>query len=187
MIRIHMFLKRNYSIGFVIRNQSFLHLSSWIYSNYWILITKYTMHYLCVYQINFCIVIYTIKTPTLRTFAIWFQNLLFSMQFFQVLLHIFSLPFFGFLLVFVWTIGFASNPSSKTTSFIHISIVSLFPFIIFLFAKDCSIGSFHKTMSKDNAKNNYSSTNYAKNSNKISNQKKEKKKSGKKTFTSKWV
>jgi hypothetical protein len=51
---------------------------------------------------------------------------------------------------------------SKTTSFIHISIVSLFPLITFSFAEDRSIGRFNKIMSKDNAKNNYSSTNYAK-------------------------
>ncbi len=57
MICIHIFFKRKYSIGFVIRKQSFPCLSFWIYSNYQILIIKYTVH-LCVYQINFCIVIY---------------------------------------------------------------------------------------------------------------------------------
>jgi hypothetical protein len=59
-----MFFKRSYSIGLFIRNQSFLHLSSWIYSNYQILIVEYAMYYLCVYKINFYIVIYTIKNPT---------------------------------------------------------------------------------------------------------------------------
>ncbi len=44
MICIHMFLKKSYSIGFVIRNRSFPHLNSWIYSNCWILILKYTTH-----------------------------------------------------------------------------------------------------------------------------------------------
>jgi hypothetical protein len=59
-------------------------------------------------------------------------------------------------------LGFSSDLFSKITSFLHISIVSLFPFITFSFAKDCSISNFHKTMSKDSTKNNYSSTNYAK-------------------------
>jgi hypothetical protein len=66
----------------------------------------------------------------------------------------FSLPFFGFLLVYVWTLGFSLGLSPKTTSFIHISIVSLFPLITFSFVEDCSIGSFNKIMSKDNAKIN---------------------------------
>jgi hypothetical protein len=92
----------------------------------------------------------------------WFLGFPLSMQFFDVFFHYFSLPFFGFLLVFVWTFGFSSGPSSKTTSFIHISIVSLFPLITFSFVENCSIGSFHKTMSKDNIENNYSSTNYVK-------------------------
>ncbi len=65
--------------------------------------------------------------------------------------------------------------SSKTTSFIHISIVSLLPIIILSFVEDCIIGSFYKTMSKDNAENNCSSTNDGKNFNKIPNQKKENK------------
>jgi hypothetical protein len=42
-------------------------------------------------------------------------------------------------------------------------------------------------MSKDNAKNNYSSTNYAKIIIKILIKRKRKKKSKKKTFTNKWV
>jgi hypothetical protein len=41
---------------------------------------------------------------------------------------------------------------SKITSLIHISIVSLFPFITLSFAKNCSINSFHKIIYKDNAK-----------------------------------
>jgi hypothetical protein len=90
--------------------------------------------------------------------------------------------FFGFLLVYVWTLGFSSDLFSKITSFIHISIVSLFPFITFSFVKDYCISNFHKTMSKDNTKNNYSSTNYAKKLIKI--QSKEKNKNA---FTSKWV
>jgi hypothetical protein len=44
--------------------------------------------------------------------------------------------------------------SSKITSFIKISIVSLFPFIIFSFVKDYSINNFHKSMFRDNAKKN---------------------------------
>ncbi len=65
----------------------------------------------------------------------------------------------------------------------------LFPFITFSFAKDCSISNFHKIVSKDNTKNNYSSTNYAKKN--LIRRKKEKKKDlqtngfkgSKKTFT----
>jgi len=72
------------------------------------------------------------------------------------------LPFSRFLLVYVWTLVFSSEPSSKATSSIHISIVSLFPIIIFPFVEDCSIDNLHKIMSKDDAENNYSSTNYAK-------------------------
>jgi len=93
MIYIHMFLKRNYSIGFVIRNQSFPHLSSWIYSN-WILIIEYTTHYLYFNQINFYIIIYTIKTPTLRNSSMWFPDFSLSMQCFQVFLHYFFTTIF---------------------------------------------------------------------------------------------
>jgi hypothetical protein len=49
--------------------------------------------------------------------------------------------------------------SSKTTSFIHISTVSLLPIIILSFVEDCTIGNFYKTISKDNAENSCSSTN----------------------------
>ncbi len=83
-------------------------------------------------------------------------------------------------------LGFSSKLSSKTTSFIHISIVSLFLFITFSFTKDCSIGSFYKTMSKNNVKNNYSSTNYAKILIKFL-IKRKKKRSKKNAFISKWV
>jgi hypothetical protein len=93
----HVF-KESYSIGFVIRNQSFRHLNSWIYSNYQILTTKYVTHYLCVYQINFYIVIYIIKTPTSRSFAMWFLDFPLSMQFFQISLHYFFTAIFWILI-----------------------------------------------------------------------------------------
>jgi hypothetical protein len=43
--------------------------------------------------------------------------------------------------------------SSRITSFINTSTVSLFPLIIFSFAKNCSINNFHKNMSKNNVEN----------------------------------
>jgi len=96
------------------------------------------------------------------------------------------LPFFGFLLVYVWTLRFSSNLFFKTTSFIHISIVSLFPFITLSFAKHCSINNFHKIIFKDNAKNNYSLRNYARILLKFL-IKRKKKISKKNAFISKWV
>ncbi len=138
---VHFFHWWSYSIGFVIKNQSFPHLNSWIYSNYWILITKHTMHYLCVNQINFCIVIDTKKTPTYRCFTMWFLNFLWACNFFKLSFIIFSLQFSRFLLVSIWTLEFSSDLSSKITSFIHIPIVSLFPLITFSFAEDYSIGN----------------------------------------------
>jgi hypothetical protein len=46
---------------------------------------------------------------------------------------------------------------------LHSYIFQLFHYSHLPFAKDCSIGSFHKTMSKDNVENDYFSINYAKN------------------------
>jgi len=92
----------------------------------------------------------------------WFPNFPLNMQFFQVFLHYFFTTIFWIPACFYLNTWIFLNPSSKTTSFIHISIVSLFPLITFSFVEDCSIDSFHKTMSKDNVENDYSSTNYAK-------------------------
>jgi len=178
-----MFLKQSYSIGFVIRNESFPHLSSWIYSNYWLCLTKYTTHYLCVYQINFYIVIYMIKNSKIKKLYLLVSKFSFEHAIFSNFPSLFFTAFFWIPICFFFEHYFI--PILKTTSFTHISIVSLFPLIIFSFAEDCSISNFHKIMSKDNVENNFN--NPFKNSNKISNQKKKKNESKKKTFTSNGV
>jgi hypothetical protein len=63
---IHMFLYRSYSICLVIKNLFFLCLNSWIYSYYRFLIAKDTMHDLCIFKVNFYIIINTIKIPRQR-------------------------------------------------------------------------------------------------------------------------
>ncbi len=90
------FLKQSYSIGFVIRNQSFLHSSSWIFFNYWIFVIEYTMCYLCVYQINFCIVIYTIKNSNIKKFYHVVSKFSFGHEhaIFSSFLHYFFIAFF---------------------------------------------------------------------------------------------
>ncbi len=106
------------------------------------------------------------------------------MQFFQVFLHYFFIAIFYIPICFYFDTWIFLILISKTTSFIHILIVSLFPLITFSFVKDYSIDNFHKTMSKNNAKNNYPSTNYVKN---LIKKLFKRKKKPKNAFTSKWV
>jgi len=105
MIYIHMFLKQSYSIGFVIRNESFPHLSSWIYSNYWLCLTKYTTHYLCVYQINFYIVIYMIKNSKIKKLYLLVSKFSFEHAIFSNFPSLFFTAFFlDSYLFFFWTL-----------------------------------------------------------------------------------
>jgi hypothetical protein len=55
-----------------------------------------------------------------------------------------SFSFFGFLFVSIYTLTF----SAIISSFIQVSIVSLFPIITFSFVEDYSISSFHKSISR---------------------------------------
>jgi hypothetical protein len=91
----------------------------------------------------------------------WFLDFSLRLQNFQVFLHYFVIIIHTYLNCFI------------------------IPIYSFSFAGDCSIDSFHKTLSKDNAENNYFSTNYAKNLIKIL-IKKEKKRIQKSAFTIKW-
>jgi hypothetical protein len=61
VICIHMSFFKSYSICLVIKNQSFPCLSFLIYSYCKFLITKDTMHDLCTFKVNFCIIIDTKK------------------------------------------------------------------------------------------------------------------------------
>jgi hypothetical protein len=89
MICIFVFFKRSYSTSFAIRNWSFPRMSFWIYSNYWILITMYATHYLCVLQINFYIIIHTIKKFNIKRFFHVASNFSFAHAIFSSFLSFF--------------------------------------------------------------------------------------------------
>jgi hypothetical protein len=91
MIYIHMFFKRNYSIGFVIRNQSFFCLSFWIYLNDWIMITK--CHTLFVCSPNELHYHSHNKNSNIKKFFHVASSVFLSMHFFQFSFHIFHYHF----------------------------------------------------------------------------------------------
>jgi hypothetical protein len=154
------FFEKCYSIGFVIKNQSFLRLSFWIYSNYWILIKIKCKCIICVFNNQLLHYHSQNKNSNIKKFFhVAFQLFLWTCNFFKFPFIVFSLSFSRLLFVYIWTLGFSCNLYSRTTSFIHISISSLLSLIIFSFAKYCSIGNFHEIIPKDNVKNKFFSTN----------------------------
>ncbi len=121
------FFEKCYSIGFVIKNQSFLRLSFWIYSNYWILIKIKCKCIICVFNNQLLHYHSQNKNSNIKKFFhVAFQLFLWTCNFFKFPFIVSSLSFSRLLFVYVWTLGFSSNLYSRTTSFIHISISSFY-------------------------------------------------------------
>jgi len=72
------------------------------------------------------------------------------------------MQFFGFLLVFMCTLGFPSYFSSRITSFIHTFDYLIVTTCYISIAKGRSIDSFHKNISKANVEPNLQQSMYNK-------------------------
>ncbi len=117
----------------------------------------------------------------------WFPNLLFSMQCFQVLFHYFFTTIFWIPTCFCLDIWIFLKPIFQNYIIHTYFNCFMIPTYHIFICKGLFHWQFHKTMSKDNAENNNSLTNYVKILIKFLIKRKKKKKMKKKTFTSKWV